>query len=90
MNVTTEKMVCTSCSEVDNGVLTVGRIYVVSTEKSPFDNFDFTFKSFVGDDGREYLIQHGDNNFKCVSRYAFKIISLEEWRQRQLDNILES
>ena len=81
MNVITiEKMVCTTCTPVNSNILTPGRIYIVTTEKAKdtFSGIDLTRRSFIGDDGNDYLIQYNDGEF----------ITLEEWRQRQLNKIL--
>ena len=81
MNViTTEKMVCTTCTPVNNHILTPGRIYVITTEKAndTSSDIDISLRTFIGDDGNDYLIQYNDGEF----------ITLEEWRQRQLNKIL--
>lgn len=73
-------MVCTSCHSVNSRILTPGKVYVVTTEKDidPFGSCHFSTKSFIGDDGRGYLIQYNDGEF----------VSIEEWREMQLKKIL--
>lgn len=87
MNViTTEKMVCTTT--VNSNILTPGKIYVVTTNKSidTSSDIDITLKTFIGDDGNDYLLAVNSASIQYNDLGEF--ITLEEWRQRQLNKIL--
>jgi hypothetical protein len=78
--ITTEQMVCIKCDSVNEKILTVGKTYVVTTDKSidTSIDIDITCKTFIGDDGNGYLLQYNDVDF----------ITLADYRQRQLNKIL--
>ena len=78
--ITTEQMVCIRCDTVNEKILTVGKTYVITTDKSVdhFSDIDITCKRSIGDHGNGYLLQYNDVDF----------ITLADYRQRQLNKIL--
>lgn len=75
------KWVCINSNYVNKELLTEGKVYEFTKEVSicPVTDIDLSITSFIGDDGRSYLIDlNNENDF----------ITLEEHRQKQLDKIL--
>jgi hypothetical protein len=85
MNITnsyTQQWVCIECNYVNKEILTVGKVYEIITETNidPFTNADLSISSFIGDDGKSYLIDFTRDN-------AF--IPLDEYRQQKLNYLLK-
>ena len=81
MNIIKSKWVCINRSYVNKELLTEGKVYEITKDVSicPITDVDLSLTSFIGDDGRSYLIDlNNENDF----------ISLEEYRQNQLDKLL--
>ena len=86
-----EKWICIQTSSHSKKYLTRGKIYDVitiyddikSTQETKWEN---TY--FVGDDGIEY-IHTLYYKFPCLpyNIYGDELITLEEWRQKQLDKL---
>lgn len=75
LSIKTIKWVCvTSKAWGSDQYQTPGKIYDVTVEVM----YGEETYSFVGDDGKEYLLFLSDDDF----------IPLEEWRQRQLNKLL--
>jgi hypothetical protein len=75
------KWVCINRNYVNNSLLTEGKVYEITKDISmcPVTDIDLSITSFIGDDGQSYLIDlNNENGF----------ITLEEYRQQQLDKIL--
>mgnify|MGYP003353491355 CR=1 FL=1 len=75
------KWVCVECHYVNKGILTPGKVYEFTkeTEYDPFTNIDIiSIISFIGDDGKSYLVNNDDKDF----------ITLEEHRNKQLEKYL--
>jgi hypothetical protein len=75
------KWVCINSSYVNKELLTEGKVYEITKDISmcPVTDIDLSISSFIADDGRPYLIDlNNENDF----------ITLEEYRQKQLDKIL--
>ena len=75
------KWVCINRNYVNNSLLTEGKVYEITKEVSicPVTDIDLSITSFIADDGQSYLIDlNNENGF----------ITLEEYRQQQLDKIL--
>ena len=72
---TITKWVCINRSDVNKDLLTVGKVYEIITETS----FGLSHTSFIADNGRSYLIDLDNIN---------EFITLEEWREKQLDKLL--
>jgi hypothetical protein len=78
---TITKWVCINRSDVNKDLLTEGKVYEITKDVSicPVTDVDLSLTSFIGDDGRSYLIDlNNENDF----------ITLEEHRQQQLDKLL--
>ena len=78
---TITKWVCINRSDVNKDLLTEGKVYEITKDVSicPVTDVDLSLTSFIGDDGRSYLIDlNNENDF----------ITLEEYRQQQLDKLL--
>lgn len=75
------KWVCINSNYVNKQLLTEGKVYEFIKDVSicPFTDVDLSITSFIGDDGRSYLIDPNNEN---------DFIPLEEYRQKQLDRIL--
>ena len=69
------KWVCINRSDVNKDLLTEGKVYEIITETS----FGLSHTSFIADNGRSYLIDLDNIN---------EFITLEEWREKQLDKLL--
>jgi hypothetical protein len=81
MNIIKSKWVCINRSDVNKDLLTEGKVYEITKDVSicPVTDIDLSLTSFIGDDGRSYLIDlNNENDF----------IPLEEYRQQQLDKLL--
>lgn len=81
MNIIKSKWVCINRSYVNKELLTEGKVYEITKDVStcPVTDVDLSLTSFIGDDGRSYLIDlNNENDF----------IPLEEYRQQQLDKLL--
>jgi hypothetical protein len=81
MNIIKSKWVCINRSDVNKDLLTEGKVYEITKDVSicPVTDVDLSLTSFIGDDGRSYLIDlNNENDF----------ITLEEYRQQQLDKLL--
>ena len=81
MNIIKSKWVCINRSYVNKELLTEGKVYEITKDVSicPVTDVDLSLTSFIGDDGRSYLIDlNNENDF----------ITLEEYRQQQLDKLL--
>lgn len=72
---TITKWVCIIHSDVNKDLLTEGKVYEIITETS----FGLSHTSFIADNGRSYLIDLDNIN---------EFITLEEWREKQLDKLL--
>jgi hypothetical protein len=72
---TLTKWVCINCSDVNKDLLTEGKVYEIITET----NFGLSKTSFIADNGRSYIIDLDNIN---------EFITLEEWREKQLDKLL--
>ena len=72
---TITKWVCINRSDVNKDLLTEGKVYEIITETS----FGLSHTSFIADNGRSYLIDLDNIN---------EFITLEEWRDKKIDNIL--
>jgi hypothetical protein len=75
------KWVCINRSDVNKDLLTEGKVYEITKDISicPVTVIDLSHTSFIADNGRSYLIDlNNENDF----------ITLEEYRQRQLDKLL--
>jgi len=85
--ITKSKWICIECNYVNKGLLTIGKVYEVTTDTAidPFTNADLSISSFISDNGQSYLI---DLNNKSM-QFHNDFIPLEEYRQRQLDKILK-
>jgi hypothetical protein len=78
---TITKWVCINRSDVNKDLLTEGKVYEITKDVSicPVTDVDLSLTSFIGDDGRSYLIDlNNENDF----------IPLEDYRQKQLDKLL--
>ena len=81
MNIIKSKWVCINRSDVNKDLLTEGKVYEITKDVSicSVTDIDLSITSFIGDDGRSYLIDlNNENDF----------ITLEEYRQKQLDKLL--
>ena len=79
--ITKSKWVCIARSHINRDLLTVGKVYEITTDTSicPVTDIDLSMNYFISDDGRSYIIDlRNDKEF----------IPLEEWRERQLYKIL--
>jgi hypothetical protein len=78
---TITKWVCINRSDVNKDLLTEGKVYEITKDVSicPVTDVDLSLTSFIGDDGRSYLIDLDNIN---------EFITLEEWREKQLDKLL--
>lgn len=72
---TITKWVCINRSDVNKDLLTEGKVYEIITETS----FGLSKTSFIADNGRSYRIDLDNIN---------EFITLEEWREKQLDKLL--
>jgi hypothetical protein len=73
--ITKSKWICVNCKVPGSDKYqTLGKTYDVTVEVL----YGEETASFIGDDGQEYLFFGGDGDF----------ITLEEWRERQLNKIL--
>ena len=82
MNIIKSKWVCINRSYVNKELLTEGKVYELTKDVSicPVTDVDLSLTSFIGDDGRSYLIDlNNENDF----------IPLEEYRDKKIDNILK-
>jgi hypothetical protein len=81
VNIIKSKWICINRSDVNKDLLTEGKVYEITKDVSicPVTDVDLSLTSFIGDDGRSYLIDlNNENDF----------ITLEEYRQQQLDKLL--
>ena len=81
VNIIKSKWVCINRNYVNKELLTEGKVYEFTKDISicPVTDIDLSITSFIADDGRSYLIDlNNENDF----------ITLEEYRQQQLDKIL--
>jgi len=78
--ITKSKFVCINCSYVNRGLLTVGKVYEVITKTDIDLGVDFGHTSFIADDGKSYLIVNS------IDTQNF--ITLEEWRELQLNKLV--
>jgi hypothetical protein len=82
VNIIKSKWVCINRSYVNKELLTEGKVYELTKDVSicPVTDVDLSLTSFIGDDGRSYLIDlNNENDF----------IPLEEYRDKKIDNILK-
>jgi hypothetical protein len=81
VNIIKSKWICINRSDVNKDLLTEGKVYEITKDVSicPVTDVDLSLTSFIGDDGRSYLIDlNNENDF----------IPLEDYRQKQLDKLL--
>lgn len=81
MELIVSKWVCINRSHVNKHLLTEGKVYEITKEVSicPVTDIDLSLTSFIADNGLSYLIDlNNENDF----------ITLEEYRQQQLDKLL--
>jgi len=80
------KMVCVKSLKGWEKVVTPGKIYEFNfyTYKIKHKSTTITYTYFIGDDGNE----HNYANL-CISNMTNYFITLEEYRQNQLNTILE-
>ncbi len=77
------KWVCVRIHYTNKGIMTVGKVYDFIKEISicPVTLVDLSQTSFIGDDGKSYLIHQ-------YEQIDMSFIPLEEYRQEQIDKIL--
>ena len=77
------KWVCFTTHDANEDILTIGKVYDIVKEIAicPITNIDLSHTSFIADDGKSYLIH-------AYEQIAMNFISLEQYRQDQLDKIL--
>ncbi len=77
------KWVCVKLHDANKNILSIGKTYDIIKEITicPVTNIDLSITSFIADDGQSYTI-HADEQINM------NFISLEEYRQEQLNKIL--
>jgi hypothetical protein len=79
-----EKMVC--LKNECNDILTTGRVYDIKIHDTHLNDFKNTIKA---DDGFIYFLTADCLQISTINgRKLAKFITLEEWRELQLENIL--